>query len=114
MCLLSQRALVHFGFDTNRGLNTYFGFIVTTIWLFCNPIPYLCIFLYLSTEIGKIVTLLCLLCMQDYRRFLAHLEYRMDQQGGEVDDNSVELSLQALQSDVRFVRCPLCRRLSSS
>merc|ERR1711920_556975 len=38
----------------------------------------------------------------------------MDQQGGDDDDNSVELSIHALQNDVRFVRCPLCRRLSSS
>lgn len=114
MCLLSHKALLKSGFVVNRNMSTCLGLMfLSLILVSVNPILYLCTFLYMSTEIGKVVTMFLLLSMEEFRRFLAHLEYKMDHQEGEEDDIA-ELSLAALQTDARLVRCPLCRRLSST
>jgi len=118
MCLLSHRVLLKCGRDAS-GYSSYIGLVVVALLLASfNPILYACVFLYLSLEFGKLVTMVLLLSMEDYRRLLAHFEYRMDQRDGSIDDLGMEwsqsLSLAQLEASSQLVRCPLCRRLSLS
>lgn len=111
--LLIHQLALKLGHDIRR--RTRFSFLLLFIAVFgvyFNPLLDLCTMLYLSPEFGKLLTMVLLLSLDEYRRFLAFMEYWMDDNLGD-DDQSANFS-SVLRTDVRFVRCPLCRRLSNS